>query len=157
MLEIIVRSTGSREMDFIKIPLQCSDVLLQCRDQRLNKSLLCKDKNCVKKMNETYSMKCSALSCNILQQSELVFGPEISKSRHAGLILFGLLLQRALSLILCLNWQNENWSGWIIRWVGDKKKRDDIKPGCCHLYVSGHLDGSKRGPTKFSLYICIIR
>lgn len=64
------KSTG--ETDFIKIPLQCSAMFLQ-RDQRLNKSLLCKDKNCAEKMNEAYSMKCSALSCNILQRSELGF------------------------------------------------------------------------------------
>lgn len=73
MLEILVRSTGSRQMDFIKIPLQCREVFLQHRDQRLNKSLPCKDKNRVKKMNEIYSMKCSPLNRNILLWSELGF------------------------------------------------------------------------------------
>lgn len=72
MLEMLVGSTGSREMKW-KIPQQSRDVFLQHCDQRLNKSLQCKDKNCVKKMNETYSMKCSALSCNILQRSALGF------------------------------------------------------------------------------------
>lgn len=71
MLEILVPSTGSGGN--IKLSLQCRDVFLQHSDQRLNKSLLCKDKNCVKEMNETYSMKCSALSCNILLRSELGF------------------------------------------------------------------------------------
>lgn len=121
MLEIVGRSTGSKER---KLKFYCSVGIFfppQHCDQRLNKSLLCKDKDCVEKMNETYSMKCGR---NILLLPELGFQIEQRyKSRHAGLILFGFLL----SFILCPNWQSENWSGWII-WCfgneGEKKKKE---------------------------------
>lgn len=74
MLEILERSAGSREKwTLLKFFCIVGDVFLQHRDQRLNKSPLCKDKTCVEKMNETYSMKCSALSCNIPPRSKLGF------------------------------------------------------------------------------------
>lgn len=67
-----VPSTSGGKMDFIKIPLRCGDAFLQCCDQRLNKSRLCMyKKNCVKKMNETHSLKSFVLCCNILQWTEL--------------------------------------------------------------------------------------
>lgn len=143
MLEIVGRSTGSKER---KLKFYCSVGIFfppQHCDQRLNKSLLCKDKNCVEKMNETYSMKCGR---NILLLPELGFQIEQRyKSRHAGLILFGFLL----SFILCPNWQSENWSGWII-WCfgneGEKKKRGALKPACCHLFAPAHLDCFKKRP-----------
>lgn len=88
MLEIAGRSTGSKGRNFVKILLQCEGFFPpQHYDQRLNKSLQCKDKSSEEKMNEAYSMKCRY---NILLLSELGFQLDQNyKSRHAGLILFG--------------------------------------------------------------------
>lgn len=63
--DVDVGSTGGRKMDVIKIPPPCRDAFLQRCDQRLNKCLVCYDKNCAGNEQDIF------LCHNIPQHCEL--------------------------------------------------------------------------------------
>lgn len=76
-------------------------------------------------------------------------GPEISKSRRVGLILFSLLLQCALSFIPTSTRRMKIDLDGLHAELETRGKRDAIKQRCWQIYATGYLHHSEeeRGET----------